>query len=79
MTGAAPQGATIDVRVYDVRTLAPIPGALVMAHQDAAGVYTPVPGGVGTTDAAGFVNLNASAVGPETIVTVDPASRASRV
>lgn len=71
VTGAEPQGAVVDVRVYDQGLLTPVAGALVMVHQDAGGAYSPVPGGSGTTDADGLVSLPASAVGTETIVTVD--------
>lgn len=69
--GAPPEGGTIDVRVVDAGTLAPVAGALVMTHEDDGGVYTPIEGQ--TTDAAGFAQLVAGDPGTRTIVTVDRA------
>ena len=71
VTGVDPGGGAVDVRVFDARTQAPIPGALVMVHQDDGGTYSAVAGGSGTTDATGLVTLPAAALATETVVTVD--------
>jgi hypothetical protein len=67
--GAALPGGNVTVGVFDATSLAPIPGASVFTHANAAGTVTAVASG--TTDATGSITLAAaSASGAETIVTV---------
>jgi hypothetical protein len=68
---ALPGNPTVDVEVFDARTLAPISGAKVFTHEDVAGAFSLL--GNGLTSAAGAVSLTAGATG-ETLVTVDAAN-----
>lgn len=67
--GSAPEGGTIDVRVYDELTLAPVVGASVEVIEDDGATFTSID--TGFTDGTGFVNVNAAGIGNSTIVVVD--------
>jgi hypothetical protein len=68
--GVALPAATIDVEVFDATTLLPLPMAFVMSHEVNGAVTTSLE--EGTTDAAGHIQLMASAAN-ETVITVDVA------
>jgi hypothetical protein len=65
---ALPGNATVDVEVFDARTLLAVSGALVLTHEDVAGSVSLVESGI--TNASGKVTLTAGVLG-ETLVSVD--------
>jgi len=67
--GAPLPGATITVEVFDAATLAALPNALVMTHEDVGG-GTVFPVDAQVTDGAGLVTLSAGGSG-DTLVSVD--------
>lgn len=56
---ALPGFGSIDIDVFDARTLSPVSGAVIYVHNDNAGAVTFI--STGTTTATGFLNLTAGA------------------
>ncbi|MFT4538848.1 MAG: hypothetical protein ACI835_001286, partial [Planctomycetota bacterium] len=65
----APGDDMISVRVFDAQTLLPLPGALVMTHQNNGGSYSSIESQM-TGEETGSVDIMGAATG-ETVLTID--------